>query len=87
MKSLPRLDSDVALVTTIPVPVEISNAGICETSPSPTDRIVNLDNASAIGIPCINTPIINPPITLTKVIRIPATASPFTNLEAPSIAP
>lgn len=40
MKSLPRLDSDVALVTTIPVPVEISNAGICETSPSPTDRIV-----------------------------------------------
>jgi hypothetical protein len=33
------------------------------------------------------TPMIMPPITLMKVISRPATASPRTNLEAPSIAP
>src|SRR5579859_947449 len=32
-------------------------------------------------------PISMPPITLTKVIRMPATASPRTNFEAPSMAP
>ena len=42
-KPLPKSFSDVApLVTTIPAAVEIINAGICETNPSPMVRIVKV---------------------------------------------
>ncbi len=43
--------------------------------------------ASVIVIPFWSTPINKPPIKLIKTIMIPATASPRTNLLAPSIAP
>ena len=36
---------------------------------------------------CWRTPMMNPPPMLTKMIRIPAIASPRTNLLAPSMAP
>ena len=39
VKSYSRLDSDADLVTIIPVAVEITSAGICDTSPSPTVAI------------------------------------------------
>ena len=58
-------------VTTTPAAVEISRAGICETSASPTDRIEKVSAALASVMPLAR-PIISPPIRLMAVIRSPA---------------
>ena len=71
----------------IPVAVEISSAGICDTSPSPTVSREYVDIASPALIPFCIIPIAIPPIRLIETMIKPAIASPFTNLEAPSIAP
>ncbi len=75
------------LVTTMPAAVETSSAGICDTSPSPTDSVVKVAAASANGMPWRTSPIAKPPNTLIVVISNPAMASPRTNLAAPSMAP
>ncbi len=85
--SLPRSESDAALVTTIPVPVDINKAGIWLTNPSPTVNKVYVSRDSAKDIFFINTPIAKPAAIFIMVITIPAMASPLTNLLAPSIAP
>ena len=51
ISTFPRSDSLDAFVTMIPVDNDISNDGICETSPSPIVRIVYLERASFISIP------------------------------------
>ena len=75
------------LVTTMPAAVDTSSAGICETSPSPTDKVVKVAAASAKGMPWRISPMANPPNTLMQVISKPAIASPRTNFAAPSMAP
>ena len=75
------------LVTTMPAAVDTSSAGICETSPSPTDRVVNVAAASASGMPWRISPMAKPPKMLMEVISRPAIASPRTNFAAPSMAP
>ena len=73
-------------VTRIPAAVAMISAGICETRPSPTVRIEYTFKARTRGMPFIS-PITIPPTKLMPVMTIPATASPRTNLLAPSIAP
>ena len=67
--------------------MEMMRAGIWETRPSPMESRVNFCRDSASVMPIWKTPMAKPPSTLTRVMRMPATASPRTNLEAPSIAP
>ena len=74
-------------VTMRPDEIDTSSAGTCDTRPSPTVRRLNVLMASPIGRPICTTPMTKPPIRLTIVITRPAIASPFTNFEAPSIAP
>ena len=76
-----------ALLTIIPAAVEIRIAGICVTRPSPIVRMVYVAAASDTAISFCRTPMISPPIILIAVMTRPATASPLTNLLAPSIAP
>ena len=74
-------------VMIIAVAVESTRAGICATRPSPIVKIVYISPDSAAVKSWEKIPIKSPPIKLTMVIMIPATASPFTNLLDPSIAP
>ena len=85
--ALSAVPSMPPLVTTMPAAVDTSNAGICDTSPSPTVRVVNVSNASATGMPWRKTPMVRPPTMLMTVMIRPAMASPRTNLAAPSMAP
>ena len=85
---LPRSFSEPAeRVTRMPVATEISSAGICAQRPSPIDISEKWWAASENGMPIWTTPMMMPPSRLMPVIRMPAIASPLTNLEAPSIAP
>jgi hypothetical protein len=85
--SVPRSSSDAERVTRMPVATEISSAGIWAHSPSPTVSSENVCAASLNGMPCWRTPTTMPPMRLMPVMRMPAIASPLTNLDAPSIAP
>ncbi len=76
-----------ALVTSMPAAVETISAGICDTRPSPTVRRVKVWVASVKLSPFCATPMKMPAMTLMPVMMMPATASPRTNFEAPSIAP
>ena len=76
-----------ARVTMMPAAVETISAGTCATSPSPTVRIVYCDAACASGSPRWITAMKIPPRMLMPVMSSAAIASPFTNFEAPSIAP
>ena len=67
--------------------LEMMSAGICETSPSPTESLVNTSAASPRFMPLRVTPMMMPPKMLIAVITMPAIASPRTNFEAPSMAP
>ena len=87
VKVLPKLFFEFDLVTRIPAAVEISNAGTWLTSPSPIVKITKRLAASPADIPIWVIPIIIPPKTFITVIIIPATASPLTNLDAPSMVP
>ena len=71
----------------MPEAIEISRAGICDTSPSPMVRVEKVLMASPKLIPRWAMPMTRPPIRLMRVMRTPAMASPLTNLEAPSMAP
>ena len=71
----------------MPVAVEISSAGIWATRPSPTVSSEKWWTASEKLMPCCSTPTHMPPIRLIITIITAAMASPFTNFEAPSIAP
>jgi hypothetical protein len=59
--------SVVDRVTTIPVEVDISSAGICPTSPSPTVASVYISIAFFTAICSIVRPIIRPPTILITV--------------------
>ena len=85
--SLFKLPSETALVTIIPVAVEIKREGICDTSPSPIVAIEYTDNTSENVIVDCTIPIIVPAIKLIAVMIIDITASPFTIFVAPSIEP
>ena len=76
-----------ARVTIRPVAVEIRSAGICAARPSPTVRMLKVWSASENVRPCCSIPITMPAKRLTATMIRPATASPRTNFEAPSIAP
>ena len=82
-----RLPSDTERVTIIPVEVEISSAGIWETSPSPMVAMEYICNTAVNSMPPCTTPIIVPATKLIVVMIIDMIASPFTILVAPSIAP
>ena len=75
------------LETSRPAASATMSAGICVTSPSPTESLVNTSMARSGGSPWRTTPIRMPPKMLTAVMMSPAMASPRTNLEAPSMAP
>ena len=87
VRSWPRFASPTERVTMMPVAIEISRAGIWETRPSPTVSSEKCWMASEKPIPCWKTPTVRPPTRLIIMIRTAAMASPFTNFEAPSIAP
>ena len=74
-------------VTRMPVAVEISSAGICATRPSPIVSSEKWWIASENDMRCCITPTTMPPMRLIATMITPATASPLTNFEAPSIAP
>ena len=77
-----------AFVTSKPAATETTSAGICVTRPSPTERQhVRVDQPRSIGMPCDMMPMMMPPTMLMNTIRMPAMASPRTNLLAPSMAP
>ena len=86
-RSVPRSLSVAARVTIRPDDSEIRSAGICATSPSPTVSRLYFDTASPNDMCFWRIPIANPPIRLMSTITIAAIASPFTNFDAPSIAP
>ena len=71
----------------MPVAVEIRSAGIWAARPSPIVSSGKCGAASPKPMPCWSTPTPMPPSRLIATIRMPAIASPFTNFEAPSIAP
>ena len=75
------------LVTIIAVAIANNRDGICATNPSPIDNKIYVSAASSNANSCCVIPIIKPPIMLIAKIKIPATASPLTNFDAPSIAP
>ena len=50
-------------------------------------RIVKIEAASPTDKPKLKVPMIMPPTRLITMISKPATASPLTNFEAPSIEP
>ncbi len=74
-------------VTIMPVETAMSRAGIWLTSPSPMVSSVYLLTASPIDMPFCIMPMAMPPMMLMTMITMPAIASPFTNLDAPSIEP
>ena len=74
-------------VTKSPAASDTTSAGICVTNPSPIVNTVYLLMASPMLSPWLIIPIRIPPNTLTNVMMRPATASPRTNFDAPSMAP
>ena len=74
-------------VTSKPAAKEMRKAGTCVTRPSPMVSVVKTDAAWPGLMPASITPMNSPPTMLIKVMMMPATASPRTNLLAPSIAP
>ena len=86
-RSEPRSLSVAARVTMRPDDSEISSAGICATRPSPTVRRLYVLIASPNDRCCCRMPTAKPPIRLMATMTIAAIASPFTNFDAPSIAP
>jgi len=85
-RSVPRLSFVEALLIRKADDVEMIRAGTWLTKPSPTVRMEYMDIDSPAVLPCIM-PTIIPPMRLTAVMTSPATASPRTNLLAPSMAP
>ncbi len=85
--SLPRSVLLPERVTIRAAAIEITSAGIWLTSPSPTVSRVYTSAASITEYPFIATPTAKPPTMFTSVMMMPATASPRTNLPAPSMAP
>ena len=83
----PKFASSDDRVTKIPAAIDIIIAGIWLTNPSPMDSIVYFSSEAVIVISFWKYPISIPPIILTTVMKIPAIASPLTNLLAPSIEP
>ncbi|MNY29542.1 hypothetical protein D3C86_1635910 [compost metagenome] len=83
----PRFTSAAARETRMPVPVEMSRAGIAETRPSPMVNRVKSCSACMMSRCCWKTPIRMPPTMLTAVMMRPAIASPLVNLVAPSMVP
>ena len=83
----PRSASLPERVTMMPVAVEIRSAGIWAARPSPIVRSGKVWTASENDMPRCSTPTTMPPSRLMATIRMPAMASPLTNLDAPSIAP
>ncbi len=71
----------------IPVAIEMMSAGSCVAMPSPIVSSVKRWSASLQSMPICMTPTIQPAITSISRMMMPAIASPFTNFEAPSIAP
>ena len=86
-RSVPRSLSVAARVTIRPDDSEINSAGICATSPSPTVRRLYVWIASLNDMCCCRTPTAKPPMRLIATMTMAAIASPFTNFDAPSIAP
>ena len=86
-RSVPRPASEPLRVTSTPVAIEMRRALISFTRPSPTVRTVYVVRAAPMSMPFCRTPTVRPPTMLTTMITRAATASPLTNLEAPSIAP
>ena len=82
-----RFESEAERVTMMPVPTAMTSAGTCVTMPSPMVRSVYVWMASPHGRPRCITPMTRPPTMLMSMMMMPAMASPFTNLLAPSIAP
>ena len=85
--SVPRSASAAARVTKMPAAVEMISAGSCCTRPSPTVKIVYLARDSIAVMSFCSMPMAKPALMLMMVMIRPATASPRTNLLAPSIAP
>ncbi|MNH02837.1 hypothetical protein D3C79_620830 [compost metagenome] len=79
--------SPLTRVTMNPAPMAISNAGICATRPSPMVSRVKVDSAVDRSMPNCPTPMAMPPMKLTKMITMPAMASPLMNFMAPSNEP
>src|SRR6478735_4012782 len=75
------------LETSRPAASETIRAGTWVTRPSPTDSFVKTSAAFASDRPWCVTPMMMPPKMLMAVMIRPATASPRTNFEAPSMAP
>jgi hypothetical protein len=71
----------------MPVDTESSRAGIWVTRPSPMVRRLKRWRASPALMPICTIPMTNPPMRLMTVMMMPATASPLTNFDPPSIAP
>ncbi|OPZ63595.1 MAG: hypothetical protein BWY84_00915 [Candidatus Aerophobetes bacterium ADurb.Bin490] len=86
-KSCPRLASETALVTMIPVPTDNKSAGIWVTRPSPIVSTVYLIAASPSVMPWNIMPMKKPAMILIRTITMAAMASPLTNLLAPSMDP
>ena len=74
-------------VTMMAVAVDRRSEGIWAAKPSPMARRVYCSAAAPTSKLCWAVPTISPPMMLMMVIKRPATASPRTNFEAPSIAP
>ena len=81
------LVSDAARLTMIPAEVEMISEGIWETSPSPMVSRVYVSAAWRMGIFSLITPMNSPPTILMTMMTMLATASPRTNLLAPSMEP
>ncbi len=82
-----KLPSDTALVTIIPVAVEISRDGIWPTRPSPTVAMEYVVITSPKLAPPMTIPMIAPPIRLIAEVIRDMTESPLTIFVAPSIEP
>jgi hypothetical protein len=87
MASVPRSPVAVERVTMRPVATLISSAGTWLTRPSPMLSSAYLLIDSAGPRPCCTIPMTNPPMRLIITMTMPATASPLTNFDEPSIAP
>ena len=74
-------------VTMTPEVIEIRSAGIWLTRPSPIVRMPKRLTHQATSLSNMSMPMRMPPTMLIAVMMSPATASPFTNFIAPSIAP
>ena len=71
----------------MPVPIEMIRAGTWVTMPSPMVSRVKVCSAVDQSMPICATPMIRPAKMLISRMMMPAIASPFTNLVAPSIEP